>query len=494
MLTLPQKISKKMKFHADNTEYRSQNELESVFFGNAEKALALILSNVPGTSHHYIEWNDQSNACTNGVKKIQLSNDELYIQLTPEAAALLGETELTVGFDVDATTFAEIKRCLSLIFGDMLLVKPGTIATKTPPIKDYSQIKYLNLEGKNLTQLPDYVAQMTALETAKLGYNPKLDLHAAFDVLSRLPNLKDLTISAEAAVADNLGQLTALETLTINGLTKPCTLPESIGQLKKLKYLLLMSDSEVVLPESFADLAALEELYLRVNGWNLPSRFYQLSRLTQLDFTNCRIAHFPTAMAQMPAIETVILDNTVGEDLDEILSVVARMQHLKTLELGINPVPKAIRLCRQIEELIIRTGFDYENPLQLPDEIFELSELHILMLQMNNLEQIPAAIGQLKGLKQLIIQESNVETLPDSIAELTNLELLFLSENPNLKSLPENLGQLTQLRELYLTDNPQLTELPASVQYLTNLTAVRISDFENMRHIPDSWKPLLIEG
>jgi Leucine-rich repeat (LRR) protein len=482
-----------MKFRADQVEYWNQNQVETVFFGQEAKELALIISSVPNTTDHYLEWNDQSNACYNGVREIRLSREELYLQLLPEQAKQLGLPELTVEFDCDEDVYKEVTRCLTLIFRDKLVVKQGEVRKKTAPAKDYSKVKYLNLEGKNLRELPDYVREMVLLEKAILGYNPKMDLQAAFEVLALLPQLKQLTYSTESSIPESIGKLIHLETLTINGLTKPCTLPDSFGQLTKLSYLLLMSDADIILPESFADLTALEDLYIRAAGYQLPSRFYQLTRLKQLDFTNCRFEQVPPEMAAMKEVSTVIFGSPEARDFAQIMPVLAQMPNLKVLEMSVNPVPAAIGVCKNIEELILWTGFGNETPLHLPDELFELKQLRKLMLNMNHFDSIPAAIGQMKGLKSLIFMESSFENLPDSIGELSNLEFLNISENPTLKSLPESLGKLTSLKELYLKDNPQLTALPESVKNLTNLESVAITNRETLKNIPDSWSSLFIE-
>lgn len=481
-----------MKFQATTVEYWSQNQVETVFFGNEEKGMALILSNVPGTDDHYLEWNDQSNACTNGVEKIELSGAELHVHLTPKASEQLGETEFLVEFDCDQAIFKQVTRCLKLIFQKKLLIKKAAPEKKESPKRDYSKIRYLNLEGKNLKKLPDYVPEMTAVETAKLARNPKLDIQAAFGVLATFPNLKELTFSMEGGpIPEQLGQLSQLETLAITDLTKPCSFPESIGQLKKLKSLLVMSDSEVILPESFAALTELENLNMRVKSWQLPARFPQLSKLKHLDFSNCHFTKVPPEMAQMTEVGTVIFSNPMGQDFSQILPIVAQMPNLKTLELSVNPVPKEVGLCRNIEELIIWAGTDPAQPLQLPDELFNLTQLQTLIMSLNYFKEIPEGIGKLKGLKTLALQESFFESLPDSIGELSNLEFLNLSENPALKSLPEGLGKLTQLRTLHLDGTPQLTELPLSLKNLTSLTVVSLPNRETLKNVPESWDKLL---
>lgn len=477
-----------MKFHATTVEHWSQNQVETVFFGNQDKGLALLLSNVPGTADHYLEWNDQANACVNGVEKIELSDDALRVQLSPQAAAKLGEAAFEVDFSCEEEVFAEVVRCLQLIFSDKFLLKQSAAKQKkAPPPQDFSKIKYLNLEGKNAKQLPAQVAEMTALETVKLGFNPQLDLHAAFEMLARLPAVKHLDFSTEATVPDSIGRLSRLETLNISGLTKPSVFPDSVGQLKNLRSLLVLSDSDVVLPESFAELAALEDLNMRAASWQLPARFYQLSRLKTLDFTNCRLERVPEEMAQMQALETVIFCSPEVRDYAQILSVVARMPNVKVLEMSADRVPPAIGLCQNLEEFVLWGGSDPERPLQLPDAFFDLPRLRILSLNLCHLDKIPEGIGRLKSLRELSFMETSFESLPESIGELSELELLCIRENPLLKMLPRSLVRLTRLTDLYLDDNPLLTELPPGLDQLANLAAVRISNREAVKNIPEAW-------
>ncbi|MBD2700845.1 hypothetical protein IC229_09360 [Spirosoma sp. BT702] len=481
-----------MKFQANGVDYWSEGGVETVFFGHEEKELALLLSNVPGTSDHYLEWNDQSNACTNAVKTVQLSGQELQIQLLPEAAKRLGVSDFVVAFTITEEEYKEIVQRFSIIFGDLLVLKKTSVAKKTPPRQDYSKIKYLNLEGKNLKNLPDYVQEMISLETAKLARNPRLDFHAVCEVLAKLPAVKELTFTTEQEVPATISQLSALKSLSLDGFSSPQILSESIGQLTNLSYLLLMSDADVILPESFANLVTLKELNIRARSWQLPSKFYQLSGLKQLDFTNCRFTRVPEEMAGMNEVDTLYFGSPEVRDYAQILPVIAQMPKLKELELNVNPVPKEIGLCTQIEKLVLWPGIDSQIPLQLPDELFDLQQLKALLFNMTYFDEIPAEIGHLKGLEQLVFIESVFESLPDSVGELANLTFLNVSENPSLRTLPESLGNLTKLKHLYLDDNPQLSHLPDSLKNLHNLEAVRISNREALTNIPESWYSLFI--
>jgi Leucine-rich repeat (LRR) protein len=473
-----------MKFQA--------NGVKTVFFGHEEKELALLMSNVPGTPDHYLEWNEQSNACINAVKKIQFSPQELQIHLLPEAAKRLGVADFVIAFVIAEPDFKEISQYLFRIFGEQLIIKKNDAPKKAPSKQDYSRVKYLNLEGKNLKILPDYVLEMTSLETVKLARNPRLDFHTVCEVLAKLPAVKELTFTTQQEVPTTIGLLNALESLSLDGFISPQLLPESIGQLKNLNYLLLMSNSDVVFPESFANLSNLKQLTVRAESWQLPSEFYRLSSLKQLDFSNCRFTRVPEEMAGMKEIDTVIFGSTEMRDYSQILPVIAQMPNLKELEMCINPLPKQIGLCKQIETLIIWTGIGSPIPLQLPDELFELQQLKVLNLSMNYFNEIPEGIGRLKGLEQLIFIESDFERLRDSVGELSNLTYLNISENPSLRTLPESLGNLAALKNLYLNDNPQLIHLPDNLKKLTNLETVSISNRGALTNIPESWNSIFI--
>jgi hypothetical protein len=101
-----------MEFQADSIEYWSQNGIETVFFGNEEKELALVMSSVPGTADHYFEWNDQSNACNNAVKTIELSGQHLHLELLPEAAQQLGMDKVS---DRRLVTVEDVYRAVEIL-------------------------------------------------------------------------------------------------------------------------------------------------------------------------------------------------------------------------------------------------------------------------------------------------------------------------------------------------------------------------------------------
>lgn len=449
-----------MKFFADNLEYWTQNQVETLLFANPEKHLTLLISGIPDTTGHYLEWNDQSQAAYNAIEKISLTLQELQLQLLPDAATRIGETAFSVSFECESAVFQEIAGRLKTIFGEKLQLKQAGKAAKPAPARDYSTVKYLDLAGKNLSELPPYVSEMLALERVRLDQNPNLNLEQALETLAALHSVKDLAFSAKDDIPANLGNLVTLEKLSIDGLEAPISLPDSIGQLQALQYLYIGSSADLILPESFADLAALEDLHLRVTNWTPPSRFYRLSKLKQLDFSNCLATQIPPEISQMEALSTVIFANTSPIDLAQALPLVAKIPNLRSIELCVHALPAAIGQCRQIEELVLYFSGTAGQPLELPDELFDLSQLRVLTITGSYLKDLPPAIGRLTSLTELSFNETSFPVLPDTIGELQNLEFLNLSGNPSLQNLPDSLSKLTKLNTLMLEELPHQPLLP----------------------------------
>ncbi|MBM3766470.1 MAG: hypothetical protein FJW32_13870, partial [Acidobacteria bacterium] len=252
-----------MKFRATDVEYWS-DDLETVFLGNEEKELVLTISGVRGEGGSYLEWNDPSNACSDAVQRARLTGRALHIQLRAAAAKQLGAKSFDIDLDCDDALLKEVTERLVAILGDQIVVEAGpALKKKALPAKDYAAIKYLNLERKKLKALPDYVRDMTSLETAKLAGNPKLDFDAVCEVLNKLP-VKELTFTTDQPIPESLGALSELESLTLDGFTTPKVLPESMGRMRNLRSLLILGDSDVVLPEALADLENLSDLRVRV--------------------------------------------------------------------------------------------------------------------------------------------------------------------------------------------------------------------------------------
>ena len=129
--------------------------------------------------------------------------------------------------------------------------------------------------------------------------------------------------------------------------------------------------------------------------------------------------------------------------------------------------------------------------VELPPEIGELTQLHVLILgkwdeealefKGNRLTTLPPEIGQLQNLTRLDLDRNQLSKLPPEIGQLQNLTRLDLDRN-QLSKLPPEIGQLQNLTELDLSFN-QLSELPAAIAQLQNLTELDLS-FNQLSELP----------
>jgi Leucine-rich repeat (LRR) protein len=132
-------------------------------------------------------------------------------------------------------------------------------------------------------------------------------------------------------------------------------------------------------------------------------------------------------------------------------------------------LPQALKFLKFLKKLTLK----YNQIMNLPEWIGELSSLEQLNLNINNIATIPTSISSLTQLKELYLWKNELESLPESIGNLKNLKKLNLRLN-QLRSLPNALGNLSNLRELDLHDN-KLVSLPESISHLKCLEVLNLS-------------------
>lgn len=110
-----------------------------------------------------------------------------------------------------------------------------------------------------------------------------------------------------------------------------------------------------------------------------------------------------------------------------------------------------------------------------PNEIINLTNLRDLQIQNNQIKKLPHEIGVLKNLTYLNVSNNLLNNLPHEIGDLKNLTYLNVSGNL-LDSLPPDIGNLSNLKTLDLSNNP-LTKLPPKIDKLSKLESLYISDY-----------------
>ncbi|CAK8710821.1 hypothetical protein GKODMF_02145 [Candidatus Electrothrix gigas] len=141
----------------------------------------------------------------------------------------------------------------------------------------------LYLSGKQLTELPPEVGQLTNLTWLELQGNR----------LTSLPQ--------------EIGQLTNLQQLNLRG-NRLVTLPPNIGQLENLTILYLSHNRLASLPPKIGQLTNLKRLNLTDNQLtHLPSEISKLTNLTRLELRDNQLTILPPEICQLPKLKSLYL-------------------------------------------------------------------------------------------------------------------------------------------------------------------------------------------
>jgi Leucine-rich repeat (LRR) protein len=149
---------------------------------------------------------------------------------------------------------------------------------------------------------------------------------------------------------------------------------------------------------------------------------------------------------------------------------------------GLTKIPDFVFYMKNLEVLLV----DNNNLLSLPERIGQLKSLKELRFHDNKLSSLPAEIGQLKKLYKLDLSKNKFTVFPSVVCDLKNLKVLWVDNN-NLLSLPERIGQLKNLEYLLVGKN-NLTTLPESIGQLKKLRVIYL--FDNITSLPESFKNL----
>jgi Leucine-rich repeat (LRR) protein len=197
---------------------------------------------------------------------------------------------------------------------------------------------------------------------------------------------------------NELWQFTALETLTIRGF-KNVTSIEDIGQLKALKSLTLDTMPLLkALPASLGQLDKLEALTLK----------YLIS-----------IAVFPEEIGQLKALKSLTLEGMYS--ISKLPASLGQLDKLETLTLAQLPFLKT--LCEEIVQLTALKSLElnYLGKLQaLPASIGQLDNLEALTLEsLNGITILPEEIGHIRALKIVkLIDMEHLTIIPKKLAQI----------------------------------------------------------------------------
>ncbi|KAI9122599.1 hypothetical protein K1719_006439 [Acacia pycnantha] len=314
-------------------------------------------------------------------------------------------------------------------------------------------------------------------------------------------------------------------------------IPESIGDLKHLRYLDLCGNNQFEkLPRGITKLHNLLTLKLH---WcarlkELPRHMKRLVRLRHLELDNCdSLICMPRGLGSLTNLQTLttfVVDkrNGGGARISELHDLIwlrggLEIQNLERQRSNIEEVESSKFLLRMKylerlsliwflqdldeessekgehkDEMILKAlepphtikilnigGFQGKCLLKFIGSLTLLQELHLKYCYA--LASLSESIGSLTSLQKLRLHHCYaLASLPESIGSLTSLQQLCLNTCSALASLPESIGSLTSLQELQLINCDALASLPESIGSLTSLQKLSLEHCTSLASLPES--------
>ncbi|XP_010521415.1 PREDICTED: probable leucine-rich repeat receptor-like protein kinase At5g49770 [Tarenaya hassleriana] len=267
----------------------------------------------------------------------------------------------------------------------------------------------------------------------------------------RVTSISLANMNLKGTLSGDISALSELQILDLSynlGLTG--TLPSAIGQLKKLKNLILVGCGFAgPIPESIGSLSQLVYLSLNSNQFSgrIPPSLGQLSDLYWFDIADNRIeGSIPVSDGTSPGLDMLV--NT------------------KHFHFGQNKL----------------SG-------EIPEKLFSSSMtlLHVLFDGNQLIGKIPDSLGLVKSLEVVRLDRNSMSgSVPSSLNNLTSLSELYLANNNFTGGLP-NLTSLISLYTLDLSNNSfDPSGIPPWISGLQSLSTLRMEDIQLQGPIPTS--------
>ena len=219
--------------------------------------------------------------------------------------------------------------------------------------------------------------------------------------------------------------------------------------ISKTTKLDLYSSSIYSLESNIGQLVNLEKLYLNYNNLTtLPESIGNLEKLKLLDIPSNQLTFLPITIGQMINLETL---NLGGNQLTSLPNSIGDLEKLKILNLENNKILLLPDSITKLENLIT-LFINYNKLISIPESIGNLVNLEELDLSYNQLREIPNSIGKLKKIKILNLSDNKLISIPESIDNMTDLHYINVSNN-KLTTIPI-MPRLVNIKNFQAQNNP----------------------------------------
>lgn len=280
-------------------------------------------------------------------------------------------------------------------------------------------------------------------------------------------------------------------------------------KLSPLKILILNNNSIKDLPEKFAILENLEELYVKNNLLSfLPESLGKLSHLRVLDLSHNDLVMYSGTIGDLTSLERLDLSNNRLSFIHDGISELESLQILNLRNNRIQYVPESLSELKKLRALDLR-----ENEFFLfPESISKLIKRNVTIQTDISLPKYSAIYKKkrkLKNFRGTKIPKYEIEFLLD-LEKLGDKQFLIDSnyldyeiqnngiyslkingwkQRMHLEVIPESIGNLKRLQELSITGTDIVT-VPDSIGKLQYLADLNLS-FNKIQTLPNTLQELI---
>ncbi|MDC6295261.1 leucine-rich repeat domain-containing protein [Ralstonia pseudosolanacearum] len=300
-----------------------------------------------------------------------------------------------------------------------LTVSNTPLASLPDDLGALQKLAHLSLSGTQLRELPASAGNMSALQTLSLRDNKKLS--GLPQSLGNLSGLESLTLAGNhIRELPSMREAHSLQELTVDEPSLAKLPPDfgTRGTLGRLAHLSLSNTKLRELPADLGNLSGLKTLSLQGNQRleALPQSFGKLSGLEMLSLVGNRIQSLPS-MDGVSALKKLKIDDASLASLPRDFGAQHKMlTNLSLSNTQLRTLPSSIDKLSHLQELKLNDNAKLNT---LPDSLTKMKRLKKLDLSgCKRLESLPQSIGKLATLQELDLRNCTRLTfaaLPHSV-------------------------------------------------------------------------------
>lgn len=321
------------------------------------------------------------------------------------------------------------------------------------------QLQVLNLQECKLIELPKNILKLQSLEILQIQ-EPR------YGGNSKLKNELDFDTYFSL-----LNGLVNLQELPLK-LTIPWESNKKPSFEKYLESLAFYSNLKVFLfPENIRKKTQMEAIFKTIKDLPIHTFVWE-----DLNFEEYNHESEESETYQISGLEKfnnvknlIWQGQSYSKNMPDFIFDFTNLEKLLISDTSFESIPSKIQKLKNLKELhfIGKNGHYIQSGIS--ESLSKLEKLEVLKINYLYLDSFPKSITNLPNLRELNLRKSNIKKLPENIGDLSNLEVLDLSEN-DLLEFPKSFGKLKKLKKLYLRDFGTAETLPLSFENLEELT------------------------